>query len=404
MKRDTAVALAQAAIKSNNKRLVDAVLRSREQRDALRQTQAQQARTPALAAPIAELPLIAVTCATGWECYAIVEELVQTRKFRVRALYRTPGTQAATRLEALRARSESERPGLLTLQCGVDMTSAEMLTHAFAGCSGVVLYNTANTSKAGSITNQGGDPSGGRAAVMRQVTAALAALRANPSVHQVITLIFPTDKVTGIADDAPQIPWWIDQKLRLSPFLRGQGVNVTCIHRPAYYYAMHRVDYTAQQHFRGDSRLSRTMIRENNIPGITNPDFLVNWVDVRDIGKWVGTCCEYPQVFANENLYLASSAHRGQELVEIAERCNRHGTKFRYRQFPLWLMKLLAAFSPEVIYPLRYAQWYHDRGNGYDFANNDDLADLDRVHPRWTFERELEFWGINDLRPRRHSG
>jgi hypothetical protein len=221
-------------------------------------------------------------------------------------------------------------------------------------------------------------------------------------VRQVVTLIFPTDKVTGVADSAPEIPWWIDQKLRLSDFLRGQGVNVTCIHRPAYYYAMHRVDYTAQQHFRGDSRLSRTMIRENNIPGITPPDFLVNWIDVRDVGQWVGTCFEYPEVFSNENLSIASSALTGEQLVQIAERANRHGTRFRYRQFPLWLMKLLARFSEEVVYPLRYAEWYNERGNGYDFASNEDLADLERVHPLWSFERELEFWGINDLRPR-HS-
>ena len=40
------------------------------------------------------------------------------------------------------------------------------------------------------------------------------------------------------------------------------------------------------------------MIREDNIPGITAPDFLVNWVDVRDVGKWVGTCFEYPEVFS----------------------------------------------------------------------------------------------------------
>lgn len=387
MNRDTAVALAQQAIKANNKRLVDALLARKAERANTTST------TPS------ELPLIAVTCATGWECYAIVEELVATQKFRVRALYRTPGTQAAERLEALFKKAESTSPGLLTLQAGVDMNSAEILTGAFKGCSGVVLYNTANTSRAGKITNHGNDPVGGRPVVMRQVLAALEALRANPSVKQVITLIFPTDKVTGIADDAPPIPWWIDQKLRLSDFLRGQGVNVTCIYRPAYYYAMHRVDYTAQAHFRGGGQLSRTMITEGNIPGITDPDFLVNWVDVRDIGKWVGTCFEYPEVFSNENLSIASSALTGHQLVEIAERCNRHGTKFRYRQFPLWLMKVLARFSEEVIYPLRYAEWYHARGNGYDFASNADLADLERVHPLWTFERELEFWGINDIRP-----
>lgn len=239
--------------------------------------------------------------------------------------------QAAARLEALLARTEPEAPGLLSLHPGVDLNCAASLTRAFAGCSGVVLYTTANTSSAGRITNHGNDPRGGRAVVMRQVMAALAALRANPSVQQVITLIFPTDKVTGITD----------------------------------------------------------------------PDFMVNWIDVRDVGQWVGTCFDYPDIFRNQNLHLASCAHTGHELVEIAERCNRHGTRFRYRQFPLWLMRILARFSEEVVYPLRYAEWYHARGNGYDFASEADLAHLDRIHPRWTFERELEFWGINDLKPRR---
>jgi hypothetical protein len=391
MDRDTAVRLGQEAIKASNRRLVEAVLAR----------QAERARTPAPARSTAELPLVAVTCATGWECYAIVEELVKSGRFRVRALYRTPGTQAAARLESLFAETEARAPGLLTLHSGVDMNSAEKLTAAFAGCQGVVLYFTANTSKAGKITNHGFDPLGGRSAVMRQVMAALAALKANPSVSHAVTLIFPTDKIHGLVPDAPEAPWWIHQKLRLTPFLRSQGVNVTCIYRPAYYYAMHRVDYTAKEHFRGESQLSRTMIRENNLPGITDPDFMVNWVDVRDIGKWVGTVFDYPEVFANEDLSIASSAHTGRELVAIAERENRHGTRFRYRQFPLWLMQVLSRFSEEVVYPLRYAQWYNDTKNGYDFASNEDLADLDRIHPRWTFERELEFWGINDIRPAR---
>jgi hypothetical protein len=393
MDRDTAVRLAQQAIKANNRRLIDALLERRAERE----------RSPRPPRTVAELPLVAVTCATGWECYAIVEELVKTGKFRVRALYRTPGTQAAERLETLFRETEAREPGLLTLRSGVDMNSAAKLTEAFAGCQGVVLYYTANTSKAGKVTNHGKDPVGGRAAVMGQVMASLEALKANPSVQHCITLIFPTDKVHGLVADAPPAPWWIEQKLRLTPFLRSQGVNVTCIFRPAYYYAMHRVDYTAKEHFRGDSSLSRTMIRENNIPGITEPDFLVNWVDVRDIGKWVGTCFEYPEVFSNQDLSIASSAHTGNELVAIAERENRHGTKFKYRQFPLWLMKMLSFFSEEVVYPLRYAEWYSNRANGYDFASNDDLADLDRVHPRWTFERELEFWGINDIKPARKA-
>ena len=128
-------------------------------------------------------------------------------------------------------------------------------------------------------------------------------------------------------------------------------------------------------------------------------DFLVNWLDVRDVGKWVGTCFEYPDIFRNEDFPIASCAHTGQELVELANKGNRHGTKFAYKQFPQPIMKLIALFNEEVIYPLRYAQWYNDAGNAYDFGSEADLADLDRIHPRWTFEKELEFWGINDLKP-----
>lgn len=389
MDRDTAVSLAQAAIKATNQRLVDAVLARKAERE----------RHPQAEKPLAERPLIAVTCSTGWECYAVVQELTRTRQYRVRALYRTPGTQAAERLERLLEKTEAEHPGLLTLCAGMDMTSAEKLTEGFRDCDGVVLYCTANTARAGKITNHGNDPVGGRIAFMNQVTAALTALKANPSVQHVITLVFPTDKVTGIADHTPPCPWWIDQRLRFSDFLRGQGINVTCLHRPAYYYGLHRVDYTNQLQQRGRSAMSKNMIKENNMPGITAPDFMVNWVDVRDVGKWCGTIFEYPEVFSNEDLSIASCAMTGRQSVEIAERTNRHGTKFKYRIFPQWVMRIVSVFAEEVVYPLRYSQWYCATGNGYDFASNDDLADLDRIHPRWTFERKLEDWGITEIRP-----
>ena len=28
-----------------------------------------------------------------------------------------------------------------------------------------------------------------------------------------------------------------------------------------------------------------------------------------------------------------------------------------------------------------------------------DIADLERIHPRWTFEKKLEDWGITDIKP-----
>jgi hypothetical protein len=389
MDRDTAVTMAQQAIKAKNKRLVDAVLKIKAEREYEQQSQK----------PISELPLIAVTCSTGWECYAIVEELTKTRQYRVRALYRTPGTQAAERLETLLKTTEAEHPGLLTLHSGVDMNSEEKLTAAFNDCDGVVLYCTANEAKAGKITNHGNEPVEGRVAFMRQVTASLAALKASPSVKQVITLVFPPDKVTGIADDYPEIPWWMEQRLVFSDFLRDNGINVTCIHRPAYYYAMHRVDYTNTVQERGESSMSKTRITENNLSGINDPDIVINWVDVRDVGKWCGTCFEYPEVFLNETFSIASCAMTGNEAVATAIRTNKHGTQFKYKQFPLLLMKFLSKITAEVIYPLRYSQWYGLDGNAYDFVSNDDLADLDKIHPRWTFEKKLESWGITDIKP-----
>jgi hypothetical protein len=89
----------------------------------------------------------------------------------------------------------------------------------------------------------------------------------------------------------------------------------------------------------------------------------------------------------------------GDEAVATAERTNKHGTKFKYKPFPMWLMKMLCIFTEEVVYPLRYAQWYNDAANGYDFANNEDLADLEKIHPLWTFEKKLADWGITDIKP-----
>jgi len=386
--------MGQQAIKAKNKRLVEAVLKIRAERE-------RDPRPPQPLDPksIDALPLIAVTCSTGWECYAVVEELTKTLKYRVRALYRTPGTQAAERLDRLLEQTEAQHPGLLTLHSGMDMTSAEKLTEGFRDCDGVVLYCTANTAKAGKITNHGNDPVNGRIAFMNQVTAALTALQANPSVRNVITLVFPTDKVTGIADDMPEIPWWMHQRLLFSDFLRDQGINVTCIHRPAYYYGLHRVDYTRAVQQRGKSAMSKNMIKEDNMPGINDSDFMVNWVDVRDVGKWCGTVFEYPEVFSNQSFSIASCAMTGDEAVATAEQTNQHGTTFKYKPFPQWVMKMICIFTEEVVYPLRYSQWYNDRGNGYDFAGNADLADLERIHPRWTFEKKLEDWGITEIRP-----
>ncbi len=389
MDRDMAVKMAQEAIKAQNKQLVDAVLRIKAERE----------QTPAAEKSIEDLPLIGVTCSTGWECYAIVEELTKTRNFRGRATYRTPGTQAAQRLADLLQETEKTHAGLLSLHSGIDMYSDETLTKAFADCDGVVLYVTANSAKAGKISNHGNDPEGGRAAVMRQVMAMIGAIRANPSIKHAVTLVFPRDKVRGIVDAAPEAPWWVQQRLRVSDFLRMAGVNVTCIHRPSYYFNMHRVDYTAKADFRGDTALSRTLIKENTVPGIMEPDYLVNWVDVRDVGKWVGTVFEYPEVFSDVDFCIASCALTGNQRVEVCKKINKHGTPFKYKQFPKLIMKTIALFNEEVVYPLRYTQWYNDEGNAYDFSCNEDLADLERMHPLWTFEKKLMDWGIDESKP-----
>lgn len=45
--------------------------------------------------------------------------------------------------------------------------------------------------------------------------------------------------------------------------------------------------------------------------------------------------------------------------------------------------------------------WHNDSGSAHNFACDDDLADLTKIHPPWTFERELKFWGITEIKPTR---
>ena len=193
MDRDTAVRMAQEAIRSKNKQLIDAVLN----------LQAKKENNPMPPRSVSELPLIGVTCSTGWECYAIVTELAKTGKFRIRAMFRTKGTPASQQLETLGKNVEAKTPGLLELRAGIDLTNPEVLTDAFTGCDGIVLYLTANSSKAGKFKFHGNDQVHGRIAFMEQVLASLTALKVNPSIRHVITLVFPTDKVTDMADKSP---------------------------------------------------------------------------------------------------------------------------------------------------------------------------------------------------------
>jgi len=102
--------------------------------------------------------------------------------------------------------------------------------------------------------------------------------------------------------------------------------------------------------------MAQTMITEDNLSGINHPDIMINWVDVRDVGKWCGTFFEYPEVFLNETFPIASAAMTGNEAVAIAERTNKHGTTFKYQQFPMEMMKKYAETTPEVVYPIRYAE------------------------------------------------
>ena len=46
-----------------------------------------------------------------------------------------------------------------------------------------------------------------------------------------------------------------------------------------------------------------------------------------------------------------------------------------------------------------YSKWYSDTANAYDFASNEDLADLEKIHPLWTYEKKLKSWGIDEIKP-----
>ena len=36
-------------------------------------------------------------------------------------------------------------------------------------------------------------------------------------------------------------------------------------------------------------------------------------------------------------------------------------------------------------------------------ASNDDLADLEKIHPLWSYEKKLRSWGIDEIKPRKKA-
>ena len=66
-------------------------------------------------------------------------------------------------------------------------------------------------------------------------------------------------------------------------------------------------------------------------------------------------------------------------------------------------MRTIGLFTSEVSYPIMYSQWYSDTANAYDFASNEDLVDLEKIHPLWTYEKKLKSWGIDEIKSRKHQ-
>jgi uncharacterized protein YbjT (DUF2867 family) len=272
---------------------------------------------PTEPAPNRPAPVVVVTGATGNQGGAVVDALLQSGTWTVRALTRDPAGRAA---RALAGRGAVIAAG--------DMDDATSLQEALRGAYGVFsVQNTRTAGKAGEI---------------RQGTNVIDAAAATGVEHVVYTSVGGAERVRGIPH--------FDTKWELEQHLRATGLTWTIL-RPTTFTSV----FTMRGAGIGLSMMAAAL----------SPAKTLQMIAVPDIGVFARLAFERPEQFAGQALELA-----GDELTipQIAQTLRHAGRRIRYARLPKPLLKLA---GPEA----RMLFWFGDSGYAAD------IPALRRTHP-----------------------
>ena len=261
--------------------------------------------------------MVLVTGATGNQGGAVVDALLDTGAWTVRALTRDPAGRAA---RALAERGVEVAAG--------DMADAASLREALSGAYGV--FSVQNTRTAG------------RAGEVRQGKNVVDAAVAAGVRHVVYTSVGGAERVRGIPH--------FDTKWEIEQHLRRTGPTWTVL-RPTTFTSV----FTMRGAGVGLSMMAAAL----------GPAGTLQMIAVSDIGVFARLAFERTEQFAGQALELA-----GDELTvaQIARALRGAGRRIRYTRLPKPLLKLA---GPEA----RMLLWFGDSGYAAD------IPALRRIHP-----------------------
>jgi uncharacterized protein YbjT (DUF2867 family) len=268
-------------------------------------------------APNRAAPVVLVTGATGNQGGAVVDALLRTGAWAVRALTRDPAGRAA--------RTLAERG--VVIAAG-DMDDVESLKEALSGAYGV--FSVQNTRTAG------------RAGEVRQGRNVIDAAVAAGVLHVVYTSVGGAERVRGIPH--------FDTKWEIEQHLRTTGLTWTIL-RPTTFTSV----FTMRGAGVGLSMMAAAL----------GPTKTLQMIALPDIGAFARLAFERSEQFAGQALELA-----GDELTvaQIAQALRGAGRRIRYIHLPKPLLKLA---GPEA----RMLFWFGDSGYAAD------IPTLRRMHP-----------------------
>lgn len=262
-------------------------------------------------------PVVLVTGATGNQGGAVVDALLGTGAWTVRALTRDPGGPAA---RALTQRGVAIAAG--------DMDDPDSLKKALSGAYGVFsVQNSRTAGRAGEVRQ-------GRNVIDAAVTA---------GVRQVVyTSVGGVERVRGIPH--------FDTKWKIEQHLRATGLTWTIL-RPT--------TFTGVFTMRGAS------VGLSMMAAALGPTKTLQMIAVPDIGVFARLAFERPEQFAGQALELA-----GDDLTvaQIARTLRNAGRRIRYTYLPKRLLKLA---GPEA----KMLLWFGETGYAAD------IPALRRIHP-----------------------
>ena len=288
-------------------------------------------------------PIIAVTMATGLQGRGVVRELSKTNKFKIRAMTRNPGSEAATVLSKL-PNVEIFKGDLLdkkSLEACFEKAYGifgnttptqgfRPLVRKYELSQGYVLFDVIENIKAQGFLKH---------LIFSSICKAKDPLKNTPAPSHFLS------------------KWEMEEYL----IMKNLG-DITTILRPASYF----------ENFNGD--LPGLKITNTSFPGVVKPNYKWQTIAAGDVGKWATAAFNNPKRFIQQSINLAAEEMTGSQMADLLKEVNGNKSKtVSYKMAPRIFMKLFVHDIGVM------ADWIERTGYGADINDLKQIADEEGI-------------------------